>query len=235
ASRESTLQPYAVGPDRDPPRPLRAPLGLFGFGLTTALLQTINTGMVENQAHTFVWAYGFFFGGLAQLVAGILEYQRRNTFGTTAFTALGCFWMGLAFYGTLETAGVAEASAQGLQVVLALWGIFCVAMWLCTFNTSVALSTLLASTALLFFFLSGGQSNAVLLKFAGGWGLLVSGLAFYTGLATLMEETYGRSILPVIPLGAPKKLHVGASSASKPDGTTLAQTEDLEISIEHKY
>jgi succinate-acetate transporter protein len=68
-----------------PPSSPAAPLGLYGFALTTALLQGSKTHLTEPNTAQLAVSFGFFFGGLAQFCAGLLEYQRRNTFGTVAF------------------------------------------------------------------------------------------------------------------------------------------------------
>lgn len=159
--------------------------------------------MVEGASTSLVFSFGFFFGGLAQFVAGLLEYQRKNTFGTVAFCCYGAFWMAVALDGTLRTAGVyTGVDLKGEQMMLSLWGILTFILWLCTFSMNVAISSLFFTLSLLFWFLAGGQKNATLLKFAGGWGILVSAIAFYCALAALMEDCYNKPILPTWPLKA---------------------------------
>lgn len=176
------------------------PLGLFAFGLTTALLQGVNTTLIGKDSVGIVYSFGFFFGGLCQLIAGILEYSRKNTFATVAFTSYGGFWMSVALNGTLVKAGVyAAPPINGERMMLCMWGIFTFLLWLCTFTANLALSSLFLSLALLFFFLAGGQTNTSLMKFAGVWGLLVSAIAWYLAVSNLMEELYGRPILPIVP------------------------------------
>ena len=70
-----------------------APLGLMGFGMTTVLLNIHNTGMFPISA--VILAMGIFYGGIAQIIAGCMEFKKGNTFGTTAFTSYGLFWLTL--------------------------------------------------------------------------------------------------------------------------------------------
>ncbi|GAB4816806.1 hypothetical protein N2152v2_003852 [Parachlorella kessleri] len=199
------------------------PLGLFAFALTTALLQGQFTTVADGPTGVsgLVMGYGMFYGGLAQLIAGILEYQRKNTFGTVAFCSYGAFWMGLSYFNTIRTVvngitpqisstanGVTlykapvAAPVSGERTMLILWGILTFLFWLCTFSMNLVTSALFFSLALLFWFLAGGQPQAShmnWMKFAGAWGWWVAFLAFYDGIAALMKEVYGKQILPVFP------------------------------------
>jgi succinate-acetate transporter protein len=191
-----------------------APLGLYGFALTTALLQGQKSGLAETNTAQLAMGFGFFFGGLAQFVAGILEYQRRNTFGTVAFCCYGAFWMSLAIYTTLVAGGVfGPVPEKGDRLMLTLWGILTFLLWLCTFHTNLVTSWLFLSLALLFWFLAGGVGTSnerhTLTKFAGGWGFMVAAVAFYDGTASLMKDVYGRQILPVFPLKPVNKVSLG--------------------------
>ncbi|KAL4435422.1 hypothetical protein ABPG77_006184 [Micractinium sp. CCAP 211/92] len=196
-----------------------APLGLYGFALTTALLQGSKTQLTEPAGTAqLAVSFGFFFGGLAQFCAGLLEYQRRNTFGTVAFCCYGAFWMSLAIFNTLVAAGVygqgaAAAVTKGDRLMLTLWGILTFLLWLCTFHTNLVTSWLFLSLALLFWFLAGGvgtsSERVTLTKFAGGWGFMVAAVAFYDGTAALMKDVYGKQILPVFPLKPVNKVSLG--------------------------
>ncbi|KAL4435423.1 hypothetical protein ABPG77_006185 [Micractinium sp. CCAP 211/92] len=192
-----------------------APLGLYGFALTTAILQGAKTQLSEPGGTSQICvSFGFFFGGLAQFCAGLLEYQRRNTFGTVAFGCFGAFWMSLAIYITLGAAGIFTAEAtKGERLMLTLWGILTFLLWLCTFHTNLVTSWLFLSLSLLFWFLAGGvgtsSERVTLTKFAGGWGFMVAATAFYDGTASLMKDVYGRQILPVFPLKPVNKVSLG--------------------------
>src|SRR5476651_444815 len=70
-----------------------APLGLFAFGMTTVLLNLHNAGFYPMNS--MILAMGIFYGGLAQVIAGYIEAKKNNTFGLTAFTSYGFFWLSL--------------------------------------------------------------------------------------------------------------------------------------------
>lgn len=111
-----------------------APLGLFAFGLTTALLQGPNTAITDEPTLFFVWSFAAFFGGLAQLLAGMWEFKRQNTFGATAFTSYGAFWMSMSIWGILIAAKVFQPAHAGFKMVLAIWYVFLsesTIIWLC--------------------------------------------------------------------------------------------------------
>ena len=90
-----------------------APLGLAAFALTTALLQGGNTAITEGSTRYLVYSFALFFGGLAQLLAGMWEFKRQNTFGATAFTSYGAFWMSFAIFGILVSAGIFQPAHDG--------------------------------------------------------------------------------------------------------------------------
>src|ERR1700712_4051794 len=100
-----------------------APLGLFGFGMTTVLLNLHNAGFYEMNS--MILAMGLFYGGLAQVIAGILEYKKNNTFGMTAFISYGFFWFSLVALIFLPKMNLIPApSAKGMIAYLTMWGIF---------------------------------------------------------------------------------------------------------------
>lgn len=144
--------------------------------------------------------FGFFFGGLCQLLAGLLEYQRKNTLAMVAFVSYGGFWISFCFAGTLNLAGIYPSSVKGTQMMLCMWGIYTFVLWLCTFSTNLIFSATFLTLSMLFFFLAGGQTNHNFMKFAGVWGYLVTALAWYLGTAMLLADLYGTSPLPLFPL-----------------------------------
>lgn len=127
--------------------------------------------------------------------------------------------MSMAIYGTLVAAKIYAPGHQAEQMVLSLWGIITFLLWLCTFNSNVSLSSLFFTLSLLFWFIAGGLDHPNgFLKFAGIWGFIVAAIAFYTGTAALMEDVYGREILPVFPLGktrAERNAKLAAMKAAK--------------------
>ncbi|RTF42079.1 acetate uptake transporter [Serratia marcescens] len=174
------------------------PLGLMGFGMTTVLLNLHNAGFFPlNSA---IISMGIFFGGLAQILAGLLEYKKGNTFGMTAFTAYGSFWLSLVGLLLLPRLGLAEATeAHVLGIYLALWGVFTLFMFFGTLGANRVLQFVFASLTLLFALLAVGNitGNHALLTFAGYEGIICGASAIYLAMAEVLNEQYGRTVLPI--------------------------------------
>jgi hypothetical protein len=175
-----------------------APLGLCAFGMTTVLLNLHNAGFFEMNAS--ILAMGIFYGGLAQVVAGILESRKNNTFGLTAFTSYGFFWLSLVGLIVMPKLGwIAAASETSMAAYLIIWGIFTFLLFFGTLKLNRALQFVFASLTLLFFLLAAGDltGNAGLKHFAGYEGIVCGAAAIYTGVANLLNEMYGRIVLPI--------------------------------------
>lgn len=186
-----------------------APLGLLGFGLTTLLLNIHNTGLVPLTGTIF--GMGIFVGGLAQVIAGIMEWKKNNTFGTTAFIAYGFFWLTLVAIWSLPKLGLAApADPVSMGFFLAAWGLFTLGMFVGTLRINRALQTVFLSLVGLFFLLAardfleaaGIEAGKTVGALAGWVGIFCGLSAFYASLAQVINETWGRTILP---LGAVKK------------------------------
>ena len=178
-----------------------APLGLFGFGMTTVLLNLHNAGIYEMNA--MILAMGIFFGGMAQVVAGIMESKKNNTFGMTAFTSYGFFWLTLVALIVMPKLGwIPATSNEGMMAYLIMWGIFTFILFIGTFRISRALQFVFATLTLLFFLLAAGDAtgNAGLKTFTGYEGILCGLSAIYTGAAGLLNEVYGKTVLPTGPV-----------------------------------
>src|ERR1039458_8305394 len=114
-----------------------APLGLAGFGLTTVVLSAINAGLLPKEATPAVVPLAFSFGGVAQIITGILEFKNGNTFGTVAFTSYGLFWGGVAFLVCTAGAGwIKPPAAHAVGATLLMWGVFTFMLWIATFRLS---------------------------------------------------------------------------------------------------
>ena len=175
-----------------------APLGLFGFGMTTVLLNLHNAGIFEMNS--MILAMGIFYGGIAQVIAGILESKKNNSFGMTAFISYGFFWLSLVALIVMPKLGwVQAASNTGMIAYLIMWGIFTFLLFLGTFRINRALQVVFGTLVILFFLLAAGDAtgNASLKTFTGYEGILCGVSAIYTGTAGLLNELYGRTVLPV--------------------------------------
>ena len=179
-----------------------APLGLMGFGMTTVLLNLHNAGVYELG--TMILAMGIFYGGLAQVIAGIMEWKKGNTFGTTAFCSYGLFWVslvGLLVMPKLGLGRVPEASA--MVAYLFMWGVFTSVMFIGTLRLNRALQFIFGSLAVLFFLLALGDATGspAIKQIAGYEGIICGFSAIYTALAEVLNEVYGKTVRP---LGAAK-------------------------------
>lgn len=176
-----------------------APLGLMAFGMTTILLNLHNVGLFPLT--TVVLAMGIFYGGIAQVIAGIMEYKNGNTFGTTAFTSYGMFWLSLVGLILMPGMGLGEATpAHFLASYLLIWGIFTGLMFIATLaRYPVTKQVVFGSLTLLFFLLAAGDftGNATIGHIAGIVGLFCGSSAVYLAMATVINLEFGRTILPI--------------------------------------
>lgn len=178
-----------------------APLGLMGFGMTTVLLNIHNAGIFELGS--MILMMGIFYGGLAQIIAGIMEWKKGNTFATTAFTSYGMFWLSLVGLIMLPELGWYQAPENSAMVAyLFMWGLFTAVMFIATLKLNRALQFVFLSLALLFFLLAlrDYTGNAVIASIAGWEGIVCGLSAIYTGLAQVLNEVYGRVVAPIWPV-----------------------------------
>jgi len=179
-----------------------APLGLLGFGMTTILLNAHNAGLFPLDS--LILAMGLFYGGFAQLIVGLLEWKKGNTFGTTAFASYGIFWITLVTVILLpkSSLGIAAPGSEAMALFLAMWGVFTFAMFIGTLRANRALQIVFGSLTILFFLLAiGDYFEEAAIKHIAGWEGIVCGLtAIYAALAQVLNEAYGKVILPIGPV-----------------------------------
>jgi succinate-acetate transporter protein len=185
-----------------------APLGLMGFGLTTVLLNLHNAGFFPLD--TMILAMGLAYGGLAQVIVGILEFKKGNTFGTVAFTSYGLFWWSLVALLVLPSfsfTGISAPTHPGLAAYFFMWGLFTFAMFFGTLKKNRALQFVFASLAVLFFLLTIRELtvNATLFgdvtvnTLLGFEGVICGFSAVYLAIAEVLNEAHGRTVLPICP------------------------------------
>ena len=181
--------------------PIPAPLGLCAFGMTTVLLNFKNAGFIDISS--MILAMGIFYGGLAQVIAGYIEAKKNNTFGLTAFTSYGFFWLSFVGLIVMPSLGwIPKTSESGVAAYLGMWGLFTFLMFFGTLKLNRALQFVFGSLTILFILLavSAGTGNADLEKFAGYEGIICGLSAIYTGIANLLNEVYGKTVLPIGPV-----------------------------------
>lgn len=175
-----------------------APLGLLAFGFTTVLLNLHNAGIFEMNS--MILAMGIFYGGIAQIIAGIMEAKKNNTFGLVAFVSYGSFWLTLVALIVMPKLGwIPAASETAMVSYLIIWGIFTGLLFFGTLRISKSLQFVFATLTILFFLLALGDAtgNAALKTFTGYEGIVCGASAIYTGIGALLNEIYGKSVIPL--------------------------------------
>jgi succinate-acetate transporter protein len=177
-----------------------APLGLMGFGLTTILLNLHNAGLI--QLSSMILAMGICYGGIGQVIVGVMEWKKKNTFGMLAFTSYGLFWLSLVAMLVLPKMSWAAAPDKtSVACYLSLWGLFTLLMFLGTLKTNRALMTVFGSLTVLFALLAAGDftGNHSITVIAGIEGIFTGLSAVYLGTAQMLNEVHGRTVLPIGP------------------------------------
>lgn len=195
-AREAASKPAETPKAANP-----APLGLAGFGLTTVVLSAINAGLLPREATSAVVPLAFAYGGVAQIIAGILEFKNNNTFGMVAFTSYGLFWWWYAFLiWTIGAGWIKPPASEGIGLTLLMWGVFTLYMWIPTFRANFTVWSVFLLLWITFFLLAGGDLGWGTARL-GGWVGLLTGLdALYASFAEVTNATFGREVLP---LGSP--------------------------------
>jgi succinate-acetate transporter protein len=183
-----------------------APLGLLGFGLTTVLLNMHNAGLFELD--TMILAMGLAYGGLAQVIVGVMEFKRGNTFGTVAFTSYGLFWWSLVALIVLPkisffSPGLTAYSNASMAAYFCIWGIFTLAMFFGTLKANRAVQFVFMSLTILFLLLTAREllGNPVWFNtIVGIEGVICGASAIYLAIAEILNETHNRTVLPICPV-----------------------------------
>lgn len=175
-----------------------APLGLMGFGMTTVLLNIHNAGFFPISS--MILAMGIFYGGIAQIIAGVMEFKKGNTFGTTAFTSYGLFWLTLVALIIMPKMGLADPTPHAyMGWYLLMWGIFTLFMFVGTLKGNKVLQFIFFSLTVLFFLLAVRDfTGSHLIGTIAGWeGIVCGASAFYLAMAEVINEQFGRTVLPI--------------------------------------
>jgi uncharacterized protein len=190
------------------------PLGLAGFAGTTFFLSVVNTNMLGASVQTIVLGLALFYGGLAQLLAGMWEFVKGNTFGAVAFTSFGAFWMSFWYLlNHLPESAPAKDLLHGVGLYLLVWAIFTAYMSVAAVRTSGAILTVFVLLTLTFIALAIGWLSESTADFAknsdtfinlGGWlGIITALAAWYASFAAVTNSTFKKVVLPVFPLSRP--------------------------------
>jgi len=173
-------------------------LGLVAFGLTTVLLNFHNAGFYGLSS--MILAMGLAYGGTAQVIACAMEYKNGNTFATLAFGSFGLFWWSLVILLILPKLGLAAApDSASLAAYFFMWGLFTLIMFIGTLKISRGLQVIFITLAILFFLLTAGEltGNPTITLIAGYEGIFTGLSAVYVGLGEVLNELYGRKMIPL--------------------------------------
>jgi hypothetical protein len=179
------------------------PLGLAAFAGTTFFLSVVNSGMLGDSVQTVVLGLALFYGGLAQLLAGMWEFVKGNTFGALAFTSYGAFWMSFWYLlNHLPTSAPEKDLFHGVGVYLLVWTIFTAYMTVAATRTTGAILAVFALLTLTFLALAIGWLD----NHSSGWihlggyiGILTAIAAWYASFAGVVNATFRRVVLPTMP------------------------------------
>jgi succinate-acetate transporter protein len=181
------------------------PLGLAAFAATTFFLSTVNAGLLPKSVEAGVFGLAFFYGGLAQLLAGMWEFAKGNTFGALAFSSYGAFWLSFGYLASHLSSDLGKASAgdvnKALGTYLLVWTIFTAYMFLASMRTSGAIMAVFVLLTLTFLFLCiGAYSASSGMTKVGGWlGLVTALAAWYASFAGVFNSTAARDVMPTFP------------------------------------
>lgn len=179
------------------------PLGLAGFAMTTFVLSMINAKLVPDSIGTAWLTLALFYGGLAQMLAGMWEFKKNNTFGATAFTSYGAFWLSLAGIVLFEKLKLLDFGSNGniaVGLFLVAWTIFTFYMWIGTLKLNNALIYVFTTLLITFVLLDLAEFKILPSSAPGGlMGLACAAGAWYTSAAGVINSTFGKVVLPVGP------------------------------------
>jgi uncharacterized protein len=176
------------------------PLGLGAFATTTFVLSVFNANLVSPRGTLIVMGLALAYGGIAQLLAGMWEFRTGNTFGAVAFSSFGAFW--ISYFIILRVTPIAAVTPKAVAVYLYAWAIFTTYMFVASLRTTAAVALVFFLLAITFFLLAIANAGAHTgILHAGGWfGLATAVAAWYASFAAVVNSTFGRVLLPVVPL-----------------------------------
>ena len=180
-----------------------APLGLAGFAMTTFVLSMFNASLVSSAGEPVVFGLAFAYGGLAQLLAGMWEFRNGNTFGALAFSSFGAFWLSLFVFEVFFADTIPAADAgHAVGLYLWAWAIFTTYMFFASLRTTAAVALVFLLLATTFVLLAIGASGAheTVTHWGGYIRLATAAAAWYASFAVVLNSTFRRTVLPVVPL-----------------------------------
>jgi len=199
------------------------PLGLAGFAMTTFVLSVFNTNMISDTVGAAVLPLALFYGGLVQLLAGMWEFRKGNTFGAVAFSSYGAFWLAFAAYVKFVAPGLPAGDAgNATGLFLLAWGIFTLYMTVAAMRTNGAVLAVFVTLTITYIVLTIGafSGNAMTTKVGGWCGIVTAACAWYASFAAVTNGTWGRTVLPTWPLSDGSPLMPRRRAMMHQDSTT---------------
>jgi uncharacterized protein len=184
------------------------PLGLAGFAMTTFVLSMFNAKLVSSGGEPVVLGLALAYGGIAQLLAGMWEFRTGNTFGAVAFSSYGAFWISFWALVVFYVPKIPAADAgHAIGLYLWAWAIFTTYMFIASLRTTGAVALVFLLLSITFILLGAGNSgnHTNVVKWGGYVGLATAAAAWYASFAAVMNSTFARTVLPVIPLAGPRR------------------------------
>ena len=179
-----------------------APLGLAGFAMTTFVLSIFNANLVSNRGLPVVLGLTLAYGGVAQLLAGMWEFRNGNTFGAVAFSSFGAFWISFWALEVFYAKDIGGNVGHAVGLYLWAWAIFTAYMTVASLRVSAAVALVFILLTATFILLAIGASGAheTVTHWGGYVGIATAAVAWYASFAGVTNETFGRTILPTMPL-----------------------------------
>jgi succinate-acetate transporter protein len=179
-----------------------APLGLAAFAMTTFVLSMFNANLVDEKGTPVVLGLALVYGGIVQLLAGMWEFRGGNTFGAVAFSSYGAFWISFWALEVFYAKSIGGNVGHAVGVYLWAWAIFTAYMTVCALRVSGAVLLVFALLTATYILLAIGAvgPHATVTHWGGYVGLATAAAAWYASFAAVLNSTFDRTILPVIPL-----------------------------------
>ena len=198
--REEPARPPAPQTGWKPADP--GPLGLGAFAMTTFVLSMFNSNLVDEKGVPVVLGLALVYGGIVQLIAGIWEFRTGNTFGAVAFCSFGAFWISFWALNVFYAKQIGGNAGHAVGVYLWAWAIFTTYMAVAALRTSGAILTVFVLLAVTFILLAIGKDggSATITHWGGYVGLATAAAAWYASFAAVINSTFARTVLPVVPL-----------------------------------
>jgi hypothetical protein len=180
-----------------------APLGLAAFAMTTFVLSMFNANLVNEKGVPVVLGLALVYGGIVQLLAGMWEFRTGNTFGAVAFSSFGAFWISFWALEVFYAKSIGGNVGHSIGLYLWAWAIFTAYMTVAALrvNAAVLLVFMLLTVTFVLLAIGAVGTHTTVTHWGGYLGLATAAAAWYASFAAVVNSTFGRTVMPLIPLG----------------------------------